>query len=364
MNTIKNLITRYMQKRGFSQVYAYLIFKKSVVGLTKYKNISLKKKIWALRRGFISDKVTKFGLTEENYKDYLSDFAYYKLHPINQYFSIWIDDKLTMKLVLHPFNEHLPEYYFHIRNGEILPLLEAPKETPHTTTSIIHLLEEKNSLAIKPVTGSKGEGFIKLQIQDGHYLFNGEILSREELVTKMDTLITQPGFGYLITEYIKPCRELSKFWSKSPNTLRLSVFRLEDGFPHVVFAYIRFGTDQTGPVDNASAGAITCRIDVETGNFSDGEFHDELIYYESKFHPNTGELLEGTIPHWDEIKTKIVEICSYLPELIYLGIDLIVTDEGFKIIEINSHEGILFNQRHYPYLKYEPTKSFFSKLLK
>jgi hypothetical protein len=353
-----------MQKKGFSQHYAYLMFKKSLDGLTTNQGVSLRKKIWALRRGFISDKVIKFGLTEENYQDYISDFAYYKLHPINQYFSIWIDDKLTLKFILHPFNENLPEYYFHIRNGEILPLLEAPKETPYTTSSIIHLLEEKNSLTIKLVTGSKGEGFIKLHNRDGRYFFNKEEFTVKELSEKLDNLIKQPGFGYLITEYIKPCRELSEIWSKSPNTIRLSVFKLDDGFPHIVFAYIRFGTEQTGYVDNASVGAITCRIDVETGRFSEGEFHDGLIYYKHKFHPDSGELLEGTIPRWNEIKEKIVKICSYLPQLIYLGIDLIVTDEGFKIIEINSHEGIVFNQRSYPYLKFEPTKTFFSKLLK
>ena len=81
------------------------------------------------------------------------------------------------------------------------------------------------------------------------------------------------------------------------------------------------------------------------------------------YHPDTGVLIEGYVPRWDEIKAKIVEISNFLPHLIYMGYDVVITNEGFKIIEINSHQGIGFNQTHTPFLKSPLTKDFFNDQL-
>lgn len=62
-------------------------------------DIPCEKKIWALQRGFLPSRVKLYGLTEENYHDYLSDIDYYYLHPINNHFAIWINDKLTLKYI-------------------------------------------------------------------------------------------------------------------------------------------------------------------------------------------------------------------------------------------------------------------------
>jgi len=47
-----------------------------------------------------------------------------------------------------------------------------------------------------------------------------------------------------------------------------------------------------------------------------------------------------------------------------MGFDIIATEDGFKILEINSHEGIEFNQYYFPYMKHESTRSFFNRLFK
>lgn len=89
------------------------------------KENSLKEKFWAYNRGFLSPKIKEYGLTEENYKLYISDFEYYKLYPINNQFRTWIDDKVTTRYILSPFDEYLPKYYCHIqKRGVIIPLLD------------------------------------------------------------------------------------------------------------------------------------------------------------------------------------------------------------------------------------------------
>lgn len=82
------------------------------------------------------------------------------------------------------------------------------------------------------------------------------------------------------------------------------------------------------------------------------------------YHTDTHQLLEGVIPSWSEVKEKLLEISAYIPQVVYMGFDVVVTENGFKILEINSHEGIELNQTCAPYMKNEPTKPFFETLLR
>ena len=52
-----------------------------------------------------------------------------------------------------------------------------------------------------------------------------------------------------------------------------------------------------------------------------------------------------------------------IPQVRYMGLDLIITEEGFKILEINSHPGIFVFQHLYPLLKDGMKKEFFQNLL-
>ena len=69
------------------------------------------------------------------------------------------------------------------------------------------------------------------------------------------------------------------------------------------------------------------------------------------------------LPNWSLVREKVMEIYCFIPQVRYMGFDLIVTDDGFKIIEINSHPGLFFMQSYFPALKDEPSKGFFTQLL-
>ena len=63
------------------------------------KVLPLRDRLWCLRHGFRPTDMNVFGRENlrKNYKDYLSNRDYCKLHPMNGEYSFWIDDKLTMK---------------------------------------------------------------------------------------------------------------------------------------------------------------------------------------------------------------------------------------------------------------------------
>ena len=65
-----------------------------------------------------------------------------------------------------------------------------------------------------------------------------------------------------------------------------------------------------------------------------------VLIYETIIHPDTGTLLEGVLPNWDHIKDGVLKVSKQIPQLEYLGFDIAITKNGFKILEINIHQDL------------------------
>lgn len=50
------------------------------------------------------------------------------------------------------------------------------------------------------------------------------------------------------------------------------------------------------------------------------------------------------LPNWEYVKGKINDICQHVSSLDYLGLDIIITEDGMKLCEINSHPAIDYEQ--------------------
>lgn len=358
-NVFNKIVTRILLKRGFSPYCAQLHSKNIIDDLTHNKQNTIREKIWAHRRGFFSSDINNYGLTEQNYKQYLSSYDYYKLHPLNGEFGKWIDDKLTIKYLLYPYKDFLPKYYYHLKTGGIIiPLMDADNEHAANGETIIELLKSETNLAVKLIAGQGGVGFYKISFLNNLFYINNTIVEQEkmlEFICKLE--------GCLITEYVTAHHEISRIFSLSANTARIMVIN-EDGLhPFVANAIIRFGTQSSGSVDNISAGGFFSIIDIKNGNFSMGrKYGPHFAICET--HPDTQVKVSGTVPNWDFLMVKIVEIAKYLVELNYMGFDVVVTEEGFKILEINSFQGMEVFQYYYPLLINNDAAEFFKKLVK
>ena len=350
-----------LKRAGYSPYTANELFNKWYDDFFNYKKTTLTQKLWAYRRGFKSYEIPYYGLTEENYKDFVPGFDYLCLYPINGSYSHWIDDKLTTKYLLYPFSEYLPDYYFHIYCGEILRLVDCPEGFEASVQGIIGLLKARGSLAVKLTVGSYAIGFHKLAYENGSCYFNGQVTSEKELENLISRWLETENSQYLITEFLQAHSDLRKYWAEAPCTLRLMVKREKHQSPVIMLSFVHFATKQSG-VRNVPYG-ISCIVDVNTGFFSDGQDRRPTELVKCKYHPDTNMLLEGKLPHWELITEKIIAISSYLPQLRYMGYDIIVTDDGFKIIEINSHSSIDYFQAYQPLLAGELTGDFFRGLL-
>ncbi len=276
------------------------------------------------------------GINNKNRHTYLSTRAYCSLHPLNDSYSFWIDDKLTLKYILSDTecDKYMPLYYYQINeNDNILALPDLDKQKYGLSfEGIAQLLQDKQTLAFKLIKGSLGVGFYKAEYRQNKFYLNEQAFTKDEFITKIHSLK-----GYIITEYLFPNPEFARFCDKSVGCLRYTVGRMRDGSLKKIISFIRIGTKKSKFVENYAAGGVLSYID-NKGNYKGGNVIGENLQNISiTHHPDNNIELNGTIPLWQEITKAVKLIADTLPQLSYLGIDFCVTNENkVKIIEINS----------------------------
>lgn len=352
MNILHSMIEKFLQMKGVQPKAAWAL-RKFICEDWKRNPVPIKKKIWAYKRGFLSSRIDLYGLNEKNYKKYLSDLDYSRNHPYNNHFDIWINDKLTLKYILSGLRKDImPEYYIYIENdGSYSYLMDFPKDLSHGDDAIVNLLRLK-PLALKPNRGSGGAGFIKLEINDNAYVANGKILDSLDFSKMIRNLK-----GYLVSEYCIQHHELNKVFTDTVCTLRVIAFKnprlsmFEKANHSIIVSYARFGTKKSGGASNLSSGGVGIGFDFETGEFGNSfyRYKNYKIYGDHEMvmshHPDTGYVLSGErLPLIEEVKKTVYDICNYLSSLDYFGIDLMVTEKGIKICEINSKPALNYEQ--------------------
>jgi hypothetical protein len=346
------LIIRPLGFKGASTYLALNALKKDILN----RDIPITTKLWAWRRGFTGSRVYTYGIDESNYKNHIPDLDYYKLHPINDKYSSWIDDKLIMKYILAPFNDFLPKYYFLIEDGELLKLMDCPDDINSDIDGIIELLKRDGNLALKLLSGSLGTGFYRLTYEDNMFYVNTKKVCIDELKALIKKLK-----GYLVTEYVIAHKSIRKVYDVTPNTLRILMIRDKNKQPQITGSFMRFGTKRSGLLEITSAGTIFTGVDLNSGTLYDPKRFINNKLENLTYHPDTNERLEISLPFWGDITAKIYEISKYLPQLSYLGFDIIINDCGFKIIEINSLSALTFLPYYNPFFENEYCKEFFRR---
>ena len=360
---------RYLVRKGFDRWFAQSYLRRVIRELKEY-NMPLKKKIWAIKHGFYPSNVDfyKFaGFNEDNFSDFLSDYEYGRSYPINNYFKIWIDDKITTKYVFQDskFKDFMPKYYIYIeRDGHYSYLMDFDESISKDSNALNNLLKKEKVLALKPLAGSLGNGFIRLEIRGDDIYANEKQLKPSDFEALKSSLK-----GYIVTEYCHQHSFFSKVWPLSECSLRIVMARVTDeyngGECRCISSYARFGTKLSGGASNMGQGGVGVPFDYNTGVFGDmfyryPKFENyQRLSFES--HPDTKAKLAGVkIPNWEMVKKFIEEFTDYLSSLEYFGFDVIVTENGLKICEINSHPELYIEQiMNYPFMKDDFRSKFF-----
>lgn len=376
-STTTNTIIQYLKSRGFEHKRA-IYFTKLLINSWFNALESEERKIWDMRHGFLPDKSYLYNLTEDNWRNYLSDYHYFIVHPLNNHFAIWINDKLTLRYVIPRdlINSQdgtaidlLPKYYLYIENdGKYSYLMDSPKDIEHDEHYLYNLLKNVGALAIKPSNGAGGKGFVKLSYNDGNIYANNDIISKDVYMALINDIN-----GCIVTEYVRQHPSLDKIWKDSVCTLRVIAARNTDKFsgekPSVICSYARFGTSISHGASNLSSGGVGVPFDFETGALGK-YFYRYHQFSQGKGikldrHPDTQFIPEGKyLPNIQHIKDCVYSVCDHLSSLEYFGFDIMITENGVKMCEINSHPSFDYEQvMQGPLLTNADAASFFNKKL-
>ena len=306
--------------------------------LVSKNGLSLSQKMWAYRHGFLSYRITQYGITEDNWRQFISDFEYRWLRHINSKYKYWLEDKITLKYIASDFKECFPGYYYYtsLKDGEnrVIPMMDLPEGYGTSYEDILRLGREKGLLALKPDEGSHGQGFFRMEWTGECFLLNGQEIPDEEIIK----ILSSPENQYLVTEYIVMHPQLMELYPGSVNTIRVTVFKRDGRTPQIGNVYMRIGSTRTGFVDNVAAGGIVAAVDIESGRYGDAMILDGVDQgnlVPCPVHPDTNVRIEGVLPNWEYAKARILDIAAAIPQMEYFGFDLAITPDGIKLPEIN-----------------------------
>lgn len=362
---VLSLIKPVLKQKGFGRKkhwlhYAWLAYNNGVVSFridriaSEYTDdyyadtgIPRPEKEWYYRKGLTSFKVNLYGLNKENYNKFISDFDFYnKKNYQNKQFENWFDHKLNTYYLLLKFQKYLPKHYFYKK--DMIYSLEASIKGKMTDSHDVLTRCRDNPLAFKACIGGHGKGFYKLE-HDGGYVLNGRKVEEHDVEKLIESLK-----DYIITEYCVPHKVFREACGDNAFAVirAVTVFDQIDG-PQITAMIIRLGMG--GKVVCDYDGTIYCGVDLKTGALFKPFIRtgDEagVIYGKSiSTHPETGHCLEGiSIPNFQELKSLLQEVSAFIPMTPYLVFDIIPIDEGFKILEINSHGQVRIIEPFYPF---------------
>lgn len=287
---------------------------------------------WALCGGYVVDQVALYRLNEGTRDQYLSEFDWYRSRPINKPYDTMLNNKVICAQMVAPYAS-TPEVLYFTQKGRIA----CPGRPDHwaSVDEVLRAIAEQGDMFTKPIASGKGNG-VHLIGPDGRgsYLIDREPASRERVAELLG------GDDWLLCPAVRQSAFLNGIFADASNTIRAITLRDPGtGRYRMFFAVLRIGTASTVPVDNGSKGGLVAKIDLATGELSEARSIQADVHLAR--HPDTGAVIEGAvIPRWAEVRDSVVALAERFPFLEFVAWDILLTDEGFSVIEANASTGV------------------------
>lgn len=203
-------------------------------------------------------------------------------------------------------------------------------------------------LFLKPMRGSGGKGASRWRFQkDGSYEGNsGEVLSEMELIERLEQLSRRRDF--IVRPLVTNHPALSDLSHDGVlNTVRVLTCVSEVGSIEVTNAVFKMHCREGTLVDNAHAGNIAAKVDLESGVL--GRATDLGLSRHSGWwdrHPLTDAPITGRmIPGWDGVLDIARRAHAVFPGHVAIGWDIAVSGVGPLLVEGNKGPGLDVVQR-------------------
>lgn len=312
---------------------------------------------WSIRRGFLSESWVLFDLGRNDWRRYLTDYERsVGTRLINGPAAVLLDDKCLFTRLLRHETDRLPRIYGMLRGGLIVTEGQDPSAGARLST---FLAKRAVRVVVKPVSGGGGKDVSIVACDEaGIFMIDGAPIDADAL----DRFAASRDGG-MVTEFISQHAAVDAIYPHATNTVRILTMIDDDG-PFVAAAVARFGTPASAPIDNWIRGGVCAEVDVGTGRLgkaADYPAHRSHMTWLTH-HPDTGSPIDGVVlPNWRPAVAELLALAARLPWLKQVGWDIVITDDGYRIIEGNSFSGTNLFQIHRPLLDDPRVRAFYRR---
>ncbi len=307
------------------------------------------------RRGFYPSATALFDLDRHPLGDYVSDRQRALTWKMNWPAAGLLDDKLAFYFMCSHLGIPTPEITGVVTQGRASRL--GAGSTASGTDWVRDRLDETGAVVFRPSRGGGGRGLYVVEREEDGYRINGQSGAWADVTALLGTLD-----DHVASDFVHQAAYARHVFPATTNTLRVVTMHPAGGAAFIAAAAQRFGTPASMPTDNWSQGGISVSIDIETGTLGRGTARPTPTVPARWVdrHPSTGAQIAGTvIPNWPSIRVGLVDAASKMPFLPYVGWDVIVTDDGFTLVEGNKFPELGVVQVHAPLMKDPRVRDFY-----
>ena len=322
--------------------------------------INIKLKMW--RKGFKARNYYYMDIKNKGTKYYVSELFNYTTHPKNGIYSGLINNKLYLPYCLKNYPEHVPDYLYLIDKDHVYRLFGDHKVYKKNKDDFCNMFLGKDKKQVGKILGkSGGEGILFF-----------EKVSNNDIKINNNQMNMEKGFNIfkntnqmIFMRFIEPHSYSKRLNPNTVNGIRITTgWDVDKHEPFILYGIHKVGRPNMYGADNGALGGICSAIDIENGIIGKtGIRHSKRVEFVDN-HPDTGVQIKGVrIPHYDQIKRTILQISRDLNFLKYIGWDIVVTDDSFVILEMNSNPELWASQMYKQILKDERIKKFYEQFV-
>lgn len=305
-------------------------------------------------KGFLSESKVIYNLSTNDFRHYLTDHQRLRTRYINAPYSFVLDDKIVFESMYKEFIR-IPKSLGLIKNGKIMPL--SPQIKMEKPEDVYEYLEVNKACVIKPTRNGGGYGIHVIKKLGESFFINSKKVTFPELIEKIKGLN-----NYFISEFIEQGEFGNSLYPHTTNTVRIvTMIDPDTSKPFIPIAVQRIGNKTSAPTDNWTRGGLSAEVNLISGEIGAGASYPnngKLEFHAN--HPETDSQIKGqVIPNWIEIKESILHAAARFPYIPYIGWDIIVTEEGYMVLEGNNFTDVNLLQVHKGLLKDERAKRFY-----
>ncbi|WP_319824374.1 sugar-transfer associated ATP-grasp domain-containing protein [Thalassovita sp.] len=275
----------------------------------------------------------------------------------NRASSSLIKNKLCFPALLGRHAHLVPENIGFLKDGRCYDLRQGGFDP---VDPLALLADFGGDVVVKPVDGMQSLGVHFVSLRDGVPLLDGTPLGSQQLIALADPQ------GSIICRRVEQHPDLARIFPDALMTVRvLSFFDDLTGRGHVLNSFVRIGTRQSAPFEAAARGGRVANFDFATGRLEGMLELGKLGYFGQTprryldNHPDTGQRVAGvTLPNWPTVRDAVQGLIDELPLFEFIGWDIVITTDGFAILEANTRPFLEYQQYFTPLLDHPQFRAF------